>query len=52
MYLKAKNVKGFSLFFKKIKTETGLQFLFILMLDNVSRHLDRLPPVPDLYREQ
>lgn len=37
---------------KKIKTETGLQFLFILMLDNVSRHLDRLPAVPDLYLEQ
>ena len=37
---------------KKIKTETALQFLFILMLDNVSRHLDRLPPIPDLYREQ
>ena len=51
MYLKVKNVKGFSLFFKK-KTETVNQFLLILMLDNVSHHQGRLPPIPNLYREQ
>ena len=37
---------------KKIKTETALQFLFILMLDNVFYHQGRLPPIPNLYREQ
>ena len=52
MYLKAKNVKESSLFFKKIKTETVNQFLLILMLDNVSHHQGRLPPIPNLYREQ
>lgn len=52
MYLKSKNVKGLSLFFKKIKTETVNQFLLILMLDNVFHHQGRLPPIPNLYPEQ
>ena len=51
MYLKSKNVKGLSHFFKK-KTETVNQFLLILMLDNVFHHQGRLPPIPNLYPEQ